>query len=1528
MGVSRHSDHRTGGTECPEITVRRDERYSAEGHARARRPRTSPRRGTFASLAFAGLAALLLNALPGPVRAQIVTNALQDTTCAGSRVGSALGCTAGEFTVGASFTGAPGTPTFCNVGETITLNASLSLSGSNADRYNIGFFVGQNQNSPTATSGTCSAAIFPTSPAPFTNFDTSNGTACGDYVAGGVSTPLVQNIKVVCASTAGSDLTIPYVLTYQQNKNQVCTSAADVTSSSGSKCNSGAALLQVNAQPVQVGGWVDLTKQTLPDADAQSFSYTVTGDPTSRVGYSIGGGAVTTNNTNTITFSLTDGQTARVYESVTGTPRILSITEQPSGQVAHWQGTAAIVCAATGGSPPLSTNNATRNIQATLTTTNKSAACTITNTKRARVALVKNVPKRLYAADQFTVSVSGAGSTTLTNSANTAIAASAVAISTSGATTGNFTNATNPTFRATPNQVLTLTDAMKAGSTSALSAYDTRLTCTNAYTGPDATPAGSLPVNSAVSTYDLTPAPGDDITCTYTNTPKAKLTLAKVVINDQGQTATASAWTLSATGSATISGVTGAGAVTGAVVPVGTYTLSESGPTGYIQTGLACSGAADSNPADGLTLAAGEIVTCTFTNDDQPVGQTVVKGWALDVDADGSSTVTVGDTLRYTVTVTNTGSIALANVTISDAKTTPGSQNCASVAPAGTCVLSGTYVVVAGDQAAGSVSNTATVTSTQIPGPVSSNTTTTTVVPPSPAALAVAKSHAGNFSAGSSASYTLQVANTGGSAVSGTTTVRDTLATGLAYASATGIGWSCGAVGQVVTCTSTASVAAYGSMQPITLTVGVGAGMGTSVDNTASVANTTLNGGTPVAGNTDTATIVHPDLSNSAKTVVDLDGGDVEAGDVLEYTITLVESAGADATNVHVTDNVQSGLTGATVSLLPGGATDNTSGSVVDVSGIAVPANGSVQVKFQVTVGSLATGDPINNTATVDNPAGPDAAPSAPLLTYQESQIAVVGAKRLYLRDDDLVTPTTQVMDRTMPAGTTTGGVAAASAGGQVAWTMSPTIPSGQTLELNSGTVTATFPMNTAFNTLSLQVDLYRQPGNVLVGTGSRSLSTPNTVVAETFTIALNGNYAPLTPGQYLTLALVNNTNGNNKDATVYAYNGSAAMLSFSTSTVVHVDSVDAYSQPYASGNAQGSYYVLGDTVYVRAVGSDPFGGADVGSAKVTIKDAGGNVIAGPAAMTVVATAAANRTFEYGFTIPQPGLLGSWTASVEAWEGQEGTISHTASGAFDVRGRVTLDQAWGSGAIAADALQLQVTGGADAVAGSSVAPSAATPATAVATASLPVTLVQAFTAGSAGNYTIGLSCTRDADGVAVAITGAGLSRQIQMPLDSSVTCTWSDEATVPLTVVKLAVVRSDPVNGTINPKAIPGAIVEYQIIVTNPSANAVDSDSVMVNDPLPDHIDMRVDDIASLGSGPVQFVDGSPSSGLGYTFTSLGSATDDVDFSSDDGATWTYQPVPDADGVDTNVTDIRINPKGAFAGNNAQFTLKFRVRIR
>lgn len=147
-----------------------------------------------------------------------------------------------------------------------------------------------------------------------------------------------------------------------------------------------------------------------------------------------------------------------------------------------------------------------------------------------------------------------------------------------------------------------------------------------------------------------------------------------------------------------------------------------------------------------------------------------------------------------------------------------------------------------------------------------------------------------------------------------------------------------------------------------------------------------------------------------------------------------------------------------------------------------------------------------------------------------------------------------------------------------------------------------------------------------------------------------------------------------------------------------------------------------------------------------------------------------------------------------------------------------------------------------------------------------------------------------------------------------------------LSVTKLSSIISDPVNVTSNPKAIPGAVIEYLITVSNTGSEPTDSDTVVVTDDAPADAKMCLADLSGTGSGPIVFGAGSPSSGLNYSFSALGDTGDDLEFSSNNGATWTYSPTADADGCDGAISNFRISPSGAFA-NSTSFTLRVRFKV-
>ncbi|MBK8373834.1 hypothetical protein [Sphingorhabdus sp.] len=160
------------------------------------------------------------------------------------------------------------------------------------------------------------------------------------------------------------------------------------------------------------------------------------------------------------------------------------------------------------------------------------------------------------------------------------------------------------------------------------------------------------------------------------------------------------------------------------------------------------------------------------------------------------------------------------------------------------------------------------------------------------------------------------------------------------------------------------------------------------------------------------------------------------------------------------------------------------------------------------------------------------------------------------------------------------------------------------------------------------------------------------------------------------------------------------------------------------------------------------------------------------------------------------------------------------------------------------------------------------------------------------------------------------------PLATNNTATLTP-STVGLRIEKSSSVLSDGVSGS-NPKAIPGAIIEYRITVFNEGTAAIDSDSIVIEDIMPGSISSYVSTVSGM---PVTFVEGPNPSGLTFTYAT------DVGWSNQTGGgpPFTYAPSPDVAGYDGAVTGIRINPKGTMAAGSlaspSSFTIVIRARV-
>lgn len=751
-------------------------------------------------------------------------------------------------------------------------------------------------------------------------------------------------------------------------------------------------------------------------------------------------------------------------------------------------------------------------------------------------------------------------------------------------------------------------------------------------------------------------------------------------------------------GNSGIGGGTGSGILRMNAVPVSCQAVGLSGGRLFIpfvtswdnQAGNLCRSAADPVPntkskcnvPNGTVLA--EVLKSTVNLVVLPV---ISK-------TDGITSITAGNSTTYTVVITNTTGAALRNAIFRDpavAHLTVSSLGC-SAAGGATCPSTYTIAAMQGggitlpDMPVNS-SVTFTVGATVSTAAPAGNLTNTAYVNVDGESNSAADANEVITKFAVSKAFIPSSISLNGQSVLAITLQNSNLA------AATGVTFTdsypadlVNAAGPAVTNTCGGSVTAAGGGSSLALSGGT-IPAGGSCTITANVTSTVAGAYTNSTGTVTSAegyvgdpasaslAVGVSNLSTSTKSWQDRNGGEPDPGDVVRYTIILPETAGVEATNVSVTDTVSNDLTGLAVVSCPAGATCGFAGQTLSATGFTVPANGSVSVVFDATIPmGTPAGTTINNCATITNPSGIGASPCTSTIIVSPSAVAGAGNKLLYLHDG-ASSPAYKLSRSKPPGGQNSVTI---GQGTSRLWALSPALASPVTISPNV-TPLAIIPVN-----LYLASSTANQSRRVQVGV---TCSGGGPTYSETKIFdgtAVNNPYLPTTPalvsfnnltvsadhfcgaGQTWDLTVSNTGTGS---VLVYPTSGgSNSYISLPSMNVINVDSVSTFDAAYAATTTPANgYFGGGQTVYLRAVVSDPFGSFDITSATITVKNPNGVTLLAGQPMTQVADSGTiTKTFEYAYIPPISGPTGSWTVIVTAHEGTEGTVSDDGTGAFNL----------------------------------------------------------------------------------------------------------------------------------------------------------------------------------------------------------------------------------------------------------------------
>lgn len=907
-----------------------------------------------------------------------------------------------------------------------------------------------------------------------------------------------------------------------------------------------------------------------------------------------------------------------------------------------------------------------------------------------------------------------------------------------------------------------------------------------------------------------------------------------------------------------------------------------------------------------------------------------------------ASPLLVGSTATYTVTISNRGALASsgtytftdtlpAGLTLAAAPTTGAGWTC----PAGSNTVGGTQVLcnsstsIAGNGTSSAVTFTVNVGTAAYSSVTNSitvsgggdtfagNNTTTLTTPAAAADLSIAKVAGSSFGQGAASSYLLTVTNVGNTATIGNVLVSDNLPSPLTLSAAptvaalnggTVTGSCTGASGTAnFTCTITSAVPVGGAFRitaPIlntsTSTLGTTQALST-VTNTATVSNPNEPPSLATTNNSATAT----DSANLVIGKSHYDPLSVNASS--NYTITVSNSGTvAIGGTTRVTDTLPTGMTlsatpsGTGWTCTVAGQTNAVGGNAVSCTSTTVVAPGASLPQLTVPV-TPSTNGSFTNTASVDNANEPlanrtdnsasDPTTVAPPPTWNKSfsptSVAVGATSTLTftITKPTSVTPLNGVnFIDPLPNGMT------------IASTPAPTNSCGGTLTAAAGDNIVTLSggtFSTATCTITVPV-IPSQAGSLVNTTGPLSTSNAGRASATTATLTVNAPTAPV---------LTKHSSPNPIAA------GATSTLTFTIAN--------------KATNTTGVGFVDTLPTGVRATATPT---AVSGCGAPTL-----NFSAGPPS-TVTATgislaANGNCVITVPITSSNAGSYANTSSNIGTITG--GLDASKVSDTLLVR-QATLTKAFSPTAVQPSTpatLTFTITNAAGQPQFSPLNFTETLPTNLVLAAAPTASQCNGSVSGTAGTSTITVAnaglvanqpnCIITAQ---VQSTQTGLYNNTSAQI-SNLSANLSNNVNASLavfttpTVTKTVAVLNDPFNGTTNPKAIPGAEMEYTVTFNNASATSFDNNSIVITDVVPANTSL--------------FMGGSP--GPITLFSASGITAPvaaDITYSNSASAPYSFTYTPSVvNNYDPAITAFQINLKGALAANTIG-TLKFKVKVR